>query len=105
MKMNVTRQAVCAADDQLNELDMTVDVYRETTLADCVARIQGAHFLQFSSTQSGVTGYLDGRAVVRLFATRPAEYLVAPDFRVAGTAVVASLSFNFESPGAQPSSS
>lgn len=103
MKLNVTRQAVCAADDQLNDLEMAVDIDGETTLAQCISRIQGAKFLQFSSTRSETTGYLNDQAVVRLFAGRSAEYLVDPDSVISSDATVLSLSFRFAPRAIRPS--
>jgi hypothetical protein len=95
MKLKVTRQAVCAADDQLNDLEMDVDISGGTTLAQCVSRIQEAKFLQFSSTHAEATGYLNDLAVVRLFKGQLAEYLVDPNFVIANDTAVLSLSFRF----------
>lgn len=95
MKVNVTRQAVCGADDQLNDLEMIVDIDGETTLAQCISRIQEAKFLQFSSTLPETTGYLNDQAVVRLFAGRSAEYLVDPDSVISSDTAALSLSFRF----------
>lgn len=103
MKLNVTRQAVCAADDQLNDLEMTVDIAGETTLAQCISRIQEAKFLQFSSTRSEATGYLNSQAVVRMFAGRPAEYLVDPDSVISSNVAVLSFSFRFAPRPLRPS--
>ena len=95
MKLKVTRQAVCAADDQLNDLEMAVGISGETTLAQCISRIQEAKFLQFSSTFSEATGFLDGQAVVRLCEGRSAEYLVDPDSVISSDTAALSLSFRF----------
>ena len=103
MKLNVTRQAVCAADDQLNDLEMNVDISGETTLAQCISRIQGAKFIQFSSTRSEAIGYLNGQAVVRLFGGSSAEYLVDPDSVISSDGTELSLSFRFAPRPLRPS--
>lgn len=95
MKIYVTRQAICAADDQLNELEMSFDISSDTSLADCVACVERTRFLQFSSTYPQLTGYLADKAVVRLFARSPAEFLVPPDSSIGGTAEVQTLSFRY----------
>jgi hypothetical protein len=103
MKLNVTRQAVCGADDQLNDLEMALDISDETTLAECISCIQEAKFLQFSSTRSEATGYLNGEAVVRLFEGRSAEYLIDADSVFSSDTAVLSLSFRFVPQGIRSS--
>jgi hypothetical protein len=95
MKMTITRQAVCAADDQLNDLEMHIVISCDTTIESCVAYVEHAKFLQFSSTHSCATGYLNDQAVVRLFATAKPEYLINPAFPVAAAREEQQLSFRF----------
>jgi PHP family Zn ribbon phosphoesterase len=95
MKMTVTRHPVCAADDQLNDLVIYIDISHDTTLADCVEHIKRAMFLQFSSSHSSMTGYMGDQAVVRMFAKAEPEYLASPSLMVAAAAETPCLSFRF----------
>jgi PHP family Zn ribbon phosphoesterase len=95
MKMTITRHPVCAADDQVNDLVIYIDISHDTTLADCVERIKHARFLQFSSSHSSITGYMGDQAVVRMFARTEPEYLASSTLLVAAAAETPCLSFRF----------
>ncbi|MET0328004.1 MAG: hypothetical protein ABW163_04465 [Luteimonas sp.] len=83
--VEVSRDAVCAADDQVNPLVIELRVPAGATLAQFAGTLLTQDFLQFSSTHRTITGFAIDRPVIRvhsgLFRTR-AEYLVP-----AGTSV------------------
>lgn len=64
VRVHVTREACCAADDQVGPLDAVFELEAEATLATLVARIAGSGFLQFSSTHTCLTGEVGGVALV-----------------------------------------
>lgn len=95
MKMTVTRQAVCAADDQMNDLVIYLEITDGTTLRQCVARLERANFLQFSSSHSVITGYLNGEPAVRLFSATNPEFVMTADMVIAPSIGTMNLDFRF----------
>jgi hypothetical protein len=84
--IEITRHAVCAADDQTNSLTLKIQVPGLESLQDLVTRIIGHSFLQFSSSHSTITGFASGQPIVRVHADfscghRP-EFLIPPDTSV-----------------------
>lgn len=83
MKLQIFRQAVCAADDQMGPLELEVEVPESALLSDVVHEINRSRFLQFSSSHTVMTGFSGGRALFRLFSPYSAgqcdEYLISAD--------------------------
>ena len=84
--IEVTREAVCAADDQLNPLVLMVPVDDSERLRGLMARILSRPFLQFSSSHTCITGLACGEPLVRVHADAVSghrfEFLVAPETTV-----------------------
>ena len=80
MDIRVTRQACCAADDQLGPLEAVYTLGEDATLAQLVQRIEASKFLQFSSTHNRLSGEVDGVCVVEVFGgwLRRAQFHVDP---------------------------
>lgn len=80
----MTRQACCAADDQMGPLEASYTLAQDATLADLVERIRASKFLQFSSTHNRLSGEVDGVCVVEVFAGwgRAPQFHVGPQARV-----------------------
>lgn len=66
MRIEITRQAVCAADDQTNQLEMYVEVDQDRPIQHLVKEIEAAQFLQFSSTHQSIVGYSGGAPIVKI---------------------------------------
>lgn len=64
----MTRQACCAADDQMGPLEASYTLAQDATLAELLERIRASKFLQFSSTHNRLSGEVDGVCVVEVFA-------------------------------------
>lgn len=81
LQIAVTRAAVCAADDQIGTLTLTVPLPATASLSALVDVVLAQDFLQFSSSHSMIIGVASGVSVLRvhdeLFRTR-AEFLVSP---------------------------
>ncbi|MFT3760815.1 hypothetical protein [Thauera sp.] len=80
--IKVTRDSVCAADDQTNPLTLTIQVPGSESLQSLVTRIIYRNFLQFSSSHSTITGFVSGQPIVRVHANfssgHQAEFLISP---------------------------
>lgn len=64
MRIQVTRQACCAADDQVGPLDATYVCEPSAPLSKLIQEIVASGFLQFSSTHDRITGEVDGKRIV-----------------------------------------
>ena len=64
MKIKVTRQAVCLADDWLEPLELTLEFGDDATLRDFADELVGSRFLHFSSTHHTLTGRVGGRPLL-----------------------------------------
>lgn len=69
MKINVIRQACCAADDQINRLDAVYEVDGNTTIEVLIRKICSSNFLQYSSTHNRLSAEVDGRQVAEIYAS------------------------------------
>lgn len=84
LRVHVTRDACCGADDQAGPLDAVFDVDPQASLAALVARIAGAGFWQFSSSHRCLTGEVEGLALVAVSADGGApQFHVDPETPVA----------------------
>jgi protein-tyrosine phosphatase len=66
MNVRVTREACCAADDQLGPLDAEYVVEGDSPFSDLIAQIRASGFLQFSPTRDRITGAVGGRLLVEV---------------------------------------
>jgi hypothetical protein len=81
--ITITREAVCAADDQTNPLTLTLEAAETETLEVFIGRIMSSRFLQFSSSHPVVTGFASDRPIVEVHADNSgrnrAEFLIPAD--------------------------
>lgn len=103
MKINVTREAVCLADDQLEPLELTLDFGTDATLENFTGKLARSGFLHFSSTCRVLVGRSGKTPLLKLqsrWGSLAVEYLVAADTRLADAVPDAALDFRFERTGA-----
>ncbi len=86
MQIKVTRQACCAADDQMGPLESVYTLEEDSTIADLVERIRASKFLQFSSTHNRLFGEVAGACLVEVSAG-----WARPEFHVSPVATVGSV--------------
>lgn len=67
VRVMVSRQACCSADDQMGPLDTTYWLAPEDSFGALVEQILESCFLQFSSTHTRLTGEVNGLPVVEVF--------------------------------------
>ena len=73
-EIEITREAVCAADDQSNPLSMTLELPDRASLKDLMKGILARDFLQFAS--SAITGYADERPIVKVHPNNSCTFLI-----------------------------
>ncbi len=99
MKIQVSRQAVCAADDQYGPLDMLITVEPNSSILEFVAVLEGTKFLQFSSSHTSILGLCEGVPVVRVysrfFSQKQNEYFVPKHLSVTEAIKSGALYFKF----------
>lgn len=66
----VTRQACCSADDQTGSLEESFIVEANASLSVLVEKIVASGFLQFTATHDCITGEVDGNRLVEIYASR-----------------------------------
>ena len=100
MKIEIIRDAVCAADDNLGPLMLEVDVTSDDTIEDVINKIKKSKFLQFSSSQTSITGYINNVAFAKLHdeynSKKPTEFYVSPDSRFLNMSGYESIEFRFK---------
>ncbi|MBF6025060.1 hypothetical protein [Lysobacter niastensis] len=67
-EIRVTRESVCAADDQTMPLELTLPISSKETFGSVMERIAKSAFLQFSSTYTCASGFVAGEPVARVLA-------------------------------------
>ena len=76
--LEITRQGVCAADDQIGPLDLRLEVAGGESIQHLIGRIVAEKFLQFSSSHQSITALSNGRELARVSAVADTEFLVDP---------------------------
>ena len=59
MEIQISRQAVCAADDQCGPLDMIVQIDPSGSIQELIETLERTNFLQFSSSHTSIIGVSD----------------------------------------------
>lgn len=99
MKTEVTREGVCAADDQIGPLEKTINIRSDATVLELVRKVEESKFLQFSSTHTSMVGYVGNQPIVRVFSPhhlgRQAEFLVDKELAAHEVISNGALSFKF----------
>lgn len=67
MEIQVSRQAVCAADDQRGPLEILIHVEPNSSIQEFVTVLENTKFLQFSSSHTSILGLCESVPVVRVF--------------------------------------
>ena len=99
MKIAVTREAVCLADDQLEPLVLALDLGAEATLEDFAGKLAKSGFLHFSSTCHTLVGRSGQRRLLKVhsrWGSLAVEYLAAADTKLVEAVVDAAIDFRFE---------
>jgi len=66
MKVNVTRDACCGADDQANRLDAVYEVDESSTLEALLQKICASDFLQYSSSHNRLSVEVADRQIAQV---------------------------------------
>lgn len=99
MKVQIFRQACCAADDQVGPLDAEYEIEDNEPLSALVRLIDASKFLQFSSTHNRITGEIGGKSIVEMFPPggKPPVFHANPSESVASVIASQTLHFYFRS--------
>jgi hypothetical protein len=97
--LQITREAVCLADDFAGPLDMTVKLVSDASLGQIIEGVAGSDFLQFSSTHDAITAVSGRRQLARITSRHSIEYLVAPATPVKDCIAANRLDFRFRLDG------
>ena len=97
VKVQVHRQACCAADDQLGPLTADYSIAPDAPLSELIEQIRASCFLQFSSTHTCITGEANGRLLVEVFSAEgpPPAFHVSPSLPVGSAIGGHTLHFRF----------
>lgn len=90
VQVQVFRDACCGQDDQLGPLEASYSFGVDATITDLVYAVVSSNFLQYSSTRTTMTGFIDGMPFVRV----SSDYYVpgsTPEYSIPGDARLASL--------------
>ena len=90
VQIRVLRDACCSQDDQLGPLETTYSFGMDATLSDLVRAVISSKFLQYSSTHTTLTGFIEGVPFVKV----PSEYYLpgsAPEYSLPGDAPLATV--------------
>ncbi len=104
MKIEVVREAVCLADDQLEPLELTLEFGADATLEDLVGELATGGFLHFSSTLRTLVGRSGEASLLKAgsrWGSLAVEYLLAADTRLAVAAPDGVIDFRFERRGSR----
>ncbi|GLR25720.1 hypothetical protein [Limnobacter litoralis] len=89
MRIEITRQAVCAADDQTNPLEMYFEVDQNLTIQHLVNEIEAAKFLQFSSTHQSIVGHSGGVPIIKIHS--PYHSSLGPEYLVPASIIASEI--------------
>lgn len=100
VRVMVSRQACCSADDQMGPLDTTYWLAPNDNFGTLIEQIQQSCFLQFSSTHTRLTGEVNGLPVVEVFSphshqVRPPVFIQPAEANALGVLSGGELSFYF----------
>ena len=100
MKIKITRQAVCLADDWMEPLELPLELPAEATLKALANEVAGSRFLHFSSTHHTLTGRVGEKPLLEIrsrWGSLSVGYLLAADTRLSAlVAAGAEVRFSFE---------
>ena len=103
MIIQITREAVCLTDDQLEPLELTLEFGADATLEDLTGKLARSGFLHFSLTCRVLVGRSAKQPLLKLtgpWDSLAVEYLLAADTRLADAVDDAAIDFRFERPPA-----
>jgi hypothetical protein len=99
MKIEVLRDACCAADDQLGPLTLDLELDARTPLNGLVDRVIESGFLQYSSSHTSMLGYVGAVAVVRVhspyYSKEKTQYLIESTTPIQEALASGSIDFRF----------
>jgi hypothetical protein len=99
MKIEVLRDACCAADDQLGPLSMNLELDDEAPLQNLVELVVESGFLQYSSSHTSMLGHVKRAPVVRVhspyYSKAKTQYLIASTTPIKEALPDGSIDFRF----------
>ena len=109
MTIQITREAVCLADDQMEALELTLEFGAGATLEDFASKLAQSGFLHFSSTCRVLVGRSANTPLLKLrscWGSLAAEYLMAADTKLVAVVSDTAVDFRFErAPALRPAPS
>ena len=99
MRITITREAVCLADDQLEPLELPLELGAEATLEDLAGELARTGFLHFSSTLRTLVARSGQTPLFRVesrWGSLAFGYLLAADTRLAAVLADATVDCRFE---------
>jgi len=100
MEIQISRQAVCAADDQCGPLDMIVQIDPSGSIQELIETLERTNFLPFSSSHTSIIGVSDDTPVVRVhsrfFSQKQNEYFAPATSPVSEVVKNGHLHFKFQ---------
>ena len=97
MKLRLIRDAVCAADDYLNDSALEMDVPAEITVREFLTRVLNLGYLQYSSSHQCLAAKSDFPFALVLPEQREIVYLVGKDEPLANFISGGEVQFTFAS--------
>ena len=95
MKLRLIRDAVCAADDYLNDSALEMDVPAEITVREFLTRVLNSGYLQYSSSHQCLTAKSSFPFALVLPEQREIVYLVGEDELLANCVSGGKVEFTF----------
>jgi hypothetical protein len=99
MRIEISREACCAQDDQIGPLDLMLEIDPDCSLRDLVRRVVEKGFLQYSSTHTTMIGASGETEIVRVsspyYINKEPEYFLNPDLPVSEVIKNGDIHFRF----------
>ncbi len=96
--LQVTRDAVCMADDFAGPLETVLALQSDASLRSVLEAVTAARFLQFSSTHESITAVSGGRALATVSSRGAIAYPIDPAASADHWVVAGTLAFRFAVP-------
>jgi hypothetical protein len=99
MKIEVHRDACCAADDQAGPLVMDMELDGRMPLCDFINLVLESGFLQYSSSHTSMLGYVGAIAIVQVhspyYSKEKTKYLIESTTPIQEVLASGSIDFRF----------
>jgi hypothetical protein len=99
MRIEITRDACCAQDDQIGPLEMIFEIDPEALLRDLVTIVANAGFLQYSSSHVTMVGVAGKTEIARIsspyYTKKEPEYLLSQELSISEVLKNGQIHFQF----------